>query len=92
MKHKTKRLSERIRNLSLSTGAQLVGFASAEKPERMYACSLNGHKPSNLVLNTKSIVKLACGRRTHERKMTGKQYACTIDANTHPHTIYPEFF
>jgi len=62
-KYEIHRLSEDIRNLSLSTGAELVGFAPAE---RLEIGSPEGHKPSSLMLNAKSIIVLACGRRLNE--------------------------
>lgn len=58
-----KSLSREIRNLGLSNGADLVGFASAAKFEE-YAPM--GHKPTELMSNAKSIVILACGRRLNE--------------------------
>jgi len=60
---KPEKLSDEIRKLGLSTGAELVGFTSAEKLERG---SPKGHKPSNLMPNTRSIVILACGRKLNE--------------------------
>lgn len=63
MKYRTDKLTDEIRNLGLSTGAELVGFASAEKLERG---SPKGHKPSDLMLNAKSVIVLACGRKLNE--------------------------
>jgi len=63
MKHTTEKLTEEIRNLGSNTGAELVGFASAEKLERG---APKGHKPSDLMLNAKSVIVLACGRKLNE--------------------------
>ena len=63
MKYRTDKLTDEIRNLGLSTGAELVGFASAEKLERG---SPRGHKPSDLMLNARSVIVLACGRKLNE--------------------------
>ena len=57
------KLTDKIRTLGLKTGADLVGFASAEKLERG---SPEGHRPSDLMPNAKSIVVLACGRKLNE--------------------------
>ena len=64
-KRRTEKLSDEIRNLGLSTGAELVGFASAEKLE---SGSPKGHKPSDLMSNAGSIVMLACGRKLNENR------------------------
>jgi len=63
MKYRTDKLTDEIRNLGLSTGAELVGFASAEKLERG---SPKGHKPSDLMFNARSVIVLACGRKLNE--------------------------
>jgi epoxyqueuosine reductase QueG len=63
MKYRTDKLTDEIRNLGLSTGAELVGFASAEKLERD---APKGHKPSDLMLNARSVIVLACGRKLNE--------------------------
>jgi len=63
MKYRTDKLTDEIRNLGLSTGAELVGFASAEKLERD---APKGHKPSDLMLNVRSVIVLACGRKLNE--------------------------
>jgi epoxyqueuosine reductase len=63
MKHKAEKMTEEIRNLGLSKGAELVGFASAEKLE---SGAPKGHKPSDLLRNAKSIITLACGRKLNE--------------------------
>ena len=57
------KLTNDIRNLSLKTGAELVGFASAEKMDKD---APKGHKPSNLLRNPKSLIILACGRKLNE--------------------------
>ena len=59
----TNRLTDEIRALALKTGAELVGFAPAEKLERG---SPVGHRPSELLKNAKSVVILACGRSLNE--------------------------
>lgn len=63
MKYRPEQLTDEIRNLGLSNGAELVGFASAEKLERG---SPRGHKPSDLMLNARSLIVLACGRKLNE--------------------------
>ena len=63
MKHGTRKLTDQIKNLGLSTGAELVGFTSTEKLERG---SPKGHKPSDLMSNARSIIILACGRKLNE--------------------------
>jgi epoxyqueuosine reductase len=63
MKYKAEKMTEEIRNLGLSKGAELVGFASAEKLE---SGAPKGHKPSDLLHNAKSIITLACGRKLNE--------------------------
>jgi epoxyqueuosine reductase QueG len=57
------KLTDEIKTIGLNTGADLVGFASAEKLERG---SPEGHKPSDLMLDVKSIIILACGRNLNE--------------------------
>ena len=49
MKYRTDEITDEIRNLGLSTGAELVGFASAQKLEKS---APNGHKPSDFMLPT----------------------------------------
>jgi epoxyqueuosine reductase QueG len=56
-------LTEEIRVLALKTGAELVGFAPTERMEKE---SPVGHRPSDLLKNSKSIVTLACGRSLNE--------------------------
>lgn len=63
MKDETEMLTDEIRDLGLSTGAELVGFASTEELERG---SPKDHKPSSLVSDARSIVVLACGRNLNE--------------------------
>jgi epoxyqueuosine reductase QueG len=63
MDHKIKRLTEETRDLGIRAGAELVGFASAEKLEND---SPKGHRPSVLMANARSIVLLACGRKLNE--------------------------
>lgn len=63
MQYRTDKLTDQIRDLGLSTGAELVGFASAEKLERT---APKGHRPSELMLNAKSVIILACGRKLNE--------------------------
>jgi epoxyqueuosine reductase QueG len=58
-----KKLSYEISKRALKTGAELVGFASAEEMEKD---SPTGHKPSDLLKNSKSIITLACGRNLNE--------------------------
>jgi len=57
------RLTREIRSLGLSTGAELVGFASTEDFEKQ---APQGHKPSDILPTAKSIVVLACGRKLNE--------------------------
>jgi len=59
----SERLTREIRSLSLSTGAELVGFASTKDFERE---APQGHKPSDILPSAKSIVVLACGRKLNE--------------------------
>lgn len=56
-------LSNKIKTIALDSGAELVGFASAEKIEEG---SPKGHKPSDLMANAKSVIILACGRKLNE--------------------------
>ncbi len=58
-----KELTEKIRTLALNTGAELVGFTSAEELEKG---APEGHRPSDLLKNAKSIITLACGRSLNE--------------------------
>jgi len=63
MKHNVEKLSSEIKTLGLKTGADLVGFASAETLEKRAS---KGHRPSDLMLNAKSLIILACGRQLNE--------------------------
>ncbi|MGA3193091.1 MAG: hypothetical protein ABSD73_11380 [Candidatus Bathyarchaeia archaeon] len=56
-------LSDEIRALALKTGAELVGFTSSEKMEKE---SPPGHRPSDLLKDSRSIITLACGRSLNE--------------------------
>ena len=58
-----KTLTEELRKLALETGAELVGVASAEKLEKE---SLPGHRPSDFLKTSKSVIVLACGRSLNE--------------------------
>lgn len=62
-KYRIKALTDQIRILGSNTGAELVGFASAEKLEKG---APKGHKPSNLMSNAKSVIVLAFGRKLNE--------------------------
>jgi epoxyqueuosine reductase QueG len=62
-KLETKKLTRQIRALGLRTGAELVGFVSAEKLEED---APKDHKPSDLMSNARSIIILACGRKLNE--------------------------
>ena len=63
MKNKLEKLTEEIRTLGLRTGADLVGFTSAETLEKS---APKGHRPSDLMLNAMSVITLACGRQLNE--------------------------
>ena len=56
-------LTEELKQLALETGAELVGVTSAEKLEKG---SLPGHKPSDLLKTSRSVIILACGRSLNE--------------------------
>ena len=58
-----KNLTDEIKKLALENGAELVGFTSAEKLEKE---SLPGHRPSNILKTSKSVIMLACGRSLNE--------------------------
>jgi len=58
-----KKLTDEISTLALKNGAELVGFA---RPEEMERKGPLGHKPSDLLKNSRSIVTLACGRSLNE--------------------------
>ena len=57
------KLANKIKTLALSSGADLVGAASAEQLEEG---SPKGHRPSDLMLNANSVIILACGRQINE--------------------------
>jgi len=59
----SEKLTEKIKAIALNSGAELVGVASAEKLEEE---SPKGHRPSDLMLNAKSVITLACGRQLNE--------------------------
>ena len=59
----TEKLTNKIKTIALSSGAELVGTASAEQLEEG---SPKGHRPSDLMLNAKSLIILACGRQLNE--------------------------
>ena len=58
-----KTLTEELKKLALKTGAKLVGIASAEKLEME---SLPGHRPSDLLKTSRSVILLASGRSLNE--------------------------
>jgi GNAT superfamily N-acetyltransferase len=62
-KHEHEKLANEITSLGLNMGADLVGFVSAEEIEKG---APNGHKPSDLMSNAKSVIILACGRKLNE--------------------------
>jgi len=57
------KLTEEIEKLALETGAELVGFTSAEELEKK---SLPDHRPSDVLKASRSIITLACGRCLNE--------------------------
>ena len=57
------KLTEEIREIGLRNGAELVGFAPAEKLENGAPLS---HRPSDFLGNAKSVIVLACGRKLNE--------------------------
>jgi epoxyqueuosine reductase QueG/GNAT superfamily N-acetyltransferase len=56
-------LNDEICKLGLSMGAELIGFAPAEKLEEG---APKGHRPSDLMSNAKSVIILACGPKLNE--------------------------
>ena len=62
-KNKPEKLTEAIRALGIKTGADLVGFTSAKKMEES---APEGHRPSFLTSNAKSVIIIACGRKLNE--------------------------
>jgi epoxyqueuosine reductase QueG len=63
MRMSVRKLTDEVTALALKTGAELVGFASAEKLEREAPV---GHRPSDLLKGSKSVVMLSCGRSLNE--------------------------
>ena len=63
MKNEIEKSTDEIRTLGLEAGADLVGFTSAERLEES---APKGHRPSDLMLNAKSAIILACGRQLNE--------------------------
>jgi len=61
--HKHEELGNEIATLGLTTGADMVGFISAEKLEEG---APKGHRPSDLMPNAKSVIILACGPKLNE--------------------------
>ena len=57
------KLTNKIKTIALNSGADLVGFTSADILEKG---APKGHKPSDLMLNAKSVITLACGRQLNE--------------------------
>lgn len=78
MNYNIEELSNEIKSLGLKTGAELVGFASAEELEKG---SKKDHRPSDLLANAKSVIVLACGRKLNEDRnyvyRWGPDYALT---------------
>ena len=58
-----KNFTDEIIALALKEGAELVGFTSVDELEKEAPL---GHKPSDLLKNSKSIITLACGRILNE--------------------------
>jgi epoxyqueuosine reductase QueG len=58
-----KRLTDEISTLAFKNGAELIGFTSAEEMEKDAPL---GHKPSDLLKSSRSIITLACGRSLNE--------------------------
>jgi len=63
MKYETKKITDEIKALGLKKGADLVGFMSALKLEEG---APEGHRPSVLMPNAKSVIVIACGRKLNE--------------------------
>jgi len=57
------KLTNKIKATALSSSAELVGFISSEQLEKG---APQGHKPSDLMFNAKSVIILACGRQMNE--------------------------
>lgn len=60
---KSANLTEQIKTIALSSGAELFGAVSAEKLEES---APKGHRPSDLMSKAKSVIILACGRMLNE--------------------------
>jgi epoxyqueuosine reductase len=58
-----KELTNKLRNVALNSGAELVGIASAKQLEEG---SPKNHRPSDLMSKAKSLIILACGRKLNE--------------------------
>jgi len=56
-------LTKKLKTIGLNSGADLVGFVSAQKLEEG---SPKGHRPSNHLPSAKSVIVLACGRWLNE--------------------------
>lgn len=56
-------LTDELSAFALKTGAELVGFVSADALEKG---APEGHRPSDLLKGSRSIVMLACGRSLNE--------------------------
>jgi len=59
----SEKLTQKIKTIALNSGAKLVGIASAKALEEG---SPKTHRPSDLILNAKSAIILACGRQLNE--------------------------
>jgi len=59
----SERFTDKIKKIALSSGAEFVGVASAAHLEEG---SPKGHRPSDLMVNAKSVIVLACGRKLNE--------------------------
>lgn len=70
----TKEIAEKIKAIALSSGAELVGFVSADQ----FDDAPEGHRPRNLLPDAKSVIVLACGRKLNEDRsyvrMVGRYY------------------
>ena len=66
MNHSREGLTDTIRILGLNKGAELVGFASAKELEKD---APKGHKPSDFMINARSVIVLACGRKLNEDRI-----------------------
>ena len=70
----TKEISHRIKAIGLSSGAELVGFVSADR----FDDAPRGHRPSDLLPDARSAIVLACGRKLNEDRnyveLVGRYY------------------